>query len=127
MDERHYSIGRHLNIGLAKLRLDGFICLEAKDEWGVVTTKPFTLEGESLELNVDASNGEFFVDVLDADGQPFPDYDKKHSQNLKDVDEIRFTNQWNDERNLSALKGKVIQLRFRLHNAKLYSFTIKES
>jgi hypothetical protein len=127
MDERHYSIGRHLNIGLAKLRLDGFICLEAKDEWGVVTTKPFTLEGESLELNVDASNGEFFVEVLDADGQPFPDYDKKHSQNLKDVDEIRFTNQWNDERNLSALKGKVIQLRFRLRNAKLYSFTIKES
>lgn len=61
------------------------------------------------------------------DDQPFPDYDKNHSQNLKDVDEIRFTNQWNDERNLSALKGKVVRLRFRLRNAKLYSFTIKES
>ena len=34
MDERHYSVGRHLNIGLAKLRLDGFICLQAKDTPG---------------------------------------------------------------------------------------------
>ncbi len=127
MDERHYSIGRHLNIGLAKLRLDGFVSLEAKDLWGQVTTKPFKLEGDTLEVNIDALQGEFFVEVLDADDQPYDKYDKDHSQKSSGVDKIRFRNQWKGDRNLSGLKGRVIKLRFHLRNAKLYSFTIRES
>jgi signal peptidase I len=127
MDERHYSIGRHLNIGLAKLRLDGFISLDAGDEWGQVTTKPFALKGDALEINIDASVGEFFVEVLDADGQSISEYDKDHSTIRKSLNQIRFMNRWNGDKDLSALKGEVIQLRFHLRNAKLYSFTIKES
>jgi hypothetical protein len=127
MDERHYSIGRHLNIGLAKLRLDGFICLEAKDQWGYVTTKPFKLEGDTLEVNIDASEGEFLVEVLDTNDQPYNEYDKDHSQIWQGVDQIRFMNQWKDDVNLSRLKGKIVKLRFHLRNAQLYSFTIKES
>ena len=41
MNERHYSIGRDMKIGLAKLRLDGFICLRARHEPGTVVTMTF--------------------------------------------------------------------------------------
>ena len=64
-------------IGLAKLPLDRFVCLEAGDEWGQVTTKPFTLDGDTLEVNIDASEGGFLVEVLDADNQPYVDCGKK--------------------------------------------------
>jgi hypothetical protein len=45
--ERHYGIGRDMKIGLAKLRLDVFVCLEAEDEPGMIVTKAFKLEGRS--------------------------------------------------------------------------------
>lgn len=43
------------------------------------------------------------------------------------VDQIRFINRWKDDANLSGLKGNVVKLRFHVRNAKLHSFTIKES
>ncbi len=58
MNERHYNRGRDLKIALAKLRLDGFVCLRAGDEPGVVVTRPFELEGGTLRVNVDASGGD---------------------------------------------------------------------
>lgn len=51
-------------IGLARLRLDGFVSLEATPE-GAVTTKPFLFIGDTLILNADASQGSIRVEVLD--------------------------------------------------------------
>ena len=62
MDERHYSIGRHLNIGLAKLRLDGFISVDAGGKEGVLLTEPFKFEGDKLVINADATGGEVAVE-----------------------------------------------------------------
>jgi len=40
------------------------------------------------------------------------------------VDQLRLTPQWRAGRDLSAIKGKVIRLKFHLRNAKLYSFRV---
>jgi len=40
-------------IGLAILPLDRFICQQAKGKLGTITTKPFKLEGNTLQNNVD--------------------------------------------------------------------------
>ena len=43
------------------------VVLEAGGEWGHVTTKPFRLDGDTLEVNIDASEGGFLVEILDAE------------------------------------------------------------
>ncbi len=43
---------------------------------------------------------------------------------LANVDELRLQPNWNSK-DLSALKGKTIRLKFYLENAKLYAFQIK--
>lgn len=123
MSERHYSIGRDMKIGLAKLRLDGFICLEAKDKPGTIVTKPFKLEGDTLQVNVDASGGRFYAEVLDEDGKPAPGFTAKEAKLYDDVDELRLKAQWKNNKDLSELRGRLIRLKFYLRNVKLYSFS----
>ena len=114
MDERHYSKGRHLNIGLAKLRLDGFVCLSAGEKNGTIVTKPFKLGGDRLEVNVDAKDGWVRVELLDESGEAITGF----SSTSKGVDELRLTPKWD----MSKLKGKTVKLKFTLQNAKLYAF-----
>ncbi|OFX16385.1 MAG: hypothetical protein A2Z18_03340 [Armatimonadetes bacterium RBG_16_58_9] len=122
--ERHGSPqSRKCSIGLATLRLDGFVCLEARDDTGTVITKPFELEGENIEVNVDAKGGEVQVEVLDASGKPIPGFSGKDSKVYRAVDELRLQPKWRDS--LAVLKGQVVQLRFSLKNAKLYAFQVK--
>ena len=109
-------------LGVATLRLDGFVYLEAKDRAGTVVTKPFKLEGDKLQVNVQGD--EFRVEVLNKKGEPIPGFSAKEATKYKRVDDLRLKPTWKG--NLSTLKGKVIRLRFHLRNAKLYSFQIPE-
>jgi hypothetical protein len=126
MPERHYSRGRHLNIGLAKLPLDRFICQQAQGELGTITTKPFKLEGGTLQANVDAKKGRFYVEVLDADGKPIPGFTVNELNYYGSIDALRLEPQWNSNKDLSSLKGKTIRLKFYLYNATLYAFQVKQ-
>jgi len=125
MPERHYSRGRDLKIGLAKLRLDGFICLEAKDTPGTVVTKAFMLEGDELETNVDAKDGWVQIELLDENSKGIPGFSGKAAKQYTGVDELRLKPQWKSGGDLSQLKGKTLKLRFTLQNARLYSFNFK--
>ena len=116
------SLGRETNRGVAH---------EAGDEWGHVTTKPFRLDGGTLEVNIDASEGGFLVEILDADNQPYVDSAKKlefdwdNNRIYRNVDGLRLQPRWRGDRNLESLVGKVVRLRFCLRNAKLYAFQIR--
>lgn len=69
--------GRDCKFGLAKLRLDGFVCAKANDEWGHVTTKRLKLEGDTLELNEDAKAGWIGLELLDENGNILPEISTK--------------------------------------------------
>lgn len=109
-------------VGLAKMRLDGFICLEAKAETGTIITKPFQLLANRLEVNVDAKDGWIKVELLDASGKEIADFSGNNAKIHHGVDELRLTPTWNSPDGLSQLKGKTIKLRFTLQNARLYAF-----
>lgn len=111
--------------GLATLRLDGFVCLSANGAGGVVETRPFTLEGGKLELNVDATKGDVRVEVLDEAGAPIESFGQADATPIAGVDKIRATAQWQGKGDLSSLKQRVIRLRFHLKNARLYAFQIQ--
>ena len=111
-------------IGLAWLRLDGFVALVADDLPATVETRPFKLEGSTLEVNVDAIGGEFWVEVLDGDGQAIDGLSTGSAHKYRSVDELRLRPRWKGRRSLDSLQGKEIRLRFHLRNAKLYAFQI---
>jgi hypothetical protein len=128
-DSRHHG-GRSTKsqggqIGLAKLPLDRFICQQAKDELGTITTKPFKLQGDTLEVNVDAKEGRFYAEVLDADGKPISGFAAEQARSYDGIDALRLEPQWQSSKDLSPLRGKTIRLKFYLRNAKLYAFQVK--
>src|SRR5207248_1540783 len=59
-------------IGLAVLRLDGFVALAAREAEGLLITKPFVLEGSHLVLNAacdEKKRGIIKVAITDAGGR----------------------------------------------------------
>ncbi|MDE0325797.1 MAG: hypothetical protein OXN27_17920 [Candidatus Poribacteria bacterium] len=103
-------------LGLATLRRDGFVSLDAGETEGCMLTKPLTLDGRKLHLNTDASQGYVTVAVTDDTGVPLENYISHQSVgNQLDI-EIEFNH------SLEALKGKEVRLLFQLRNASLYSY-----
>lgn len=131
-DERHWRGGDpywrsadwHFAIGLATLPLDRFVALQAKGT-GTVTTRPFLCEGSKLDVNVDAKKGALLVEVLDDAGRPVPGFTRKEAKAAKQVDELRLQPEWQGHNNLGPLKGKMVQLRFHLTDARLYAFQVR--
>ena len=108
-------------IGLAKLRLDGFVSVQAGKEGGNLTTRSFTFTGDELLINADAGSGRLLVEVLDKEGMPIRGYTREDCDPLRG-DSLRQTVTWNGRAAVSSLIGKPIRLRFFLEAAKLYSF-----
>jgi hypothetical protein len=111
-------------IGLASLRLDGFVSLNAGDEEAIVLTKPFRLKGDALQFNVDANQGTVRIDVLDASGEPLKGYSGSDATTYREVDELRLSPHWSEP--LKDLRGETIRLRFHLTRAALYSFQVTD-
>ena len=112
-------------IGLAKLPLDRFISQRAGDKVGTITTKPFNLEGDTLEVNVDARAGWVRIELLDEMDKLISGYSGEEAKKYKGVDELRLRPKWKTGDDLLRLKGITIKLRFTLQNAKLYAFKFK--
>jgi len=110
-------------VGLAKISLDRFICQQAGNKVGGIITQPFKLEGEKLEVNVDASAGWVQIELLDADGQPISGFAGKAARKYKSIDKLRLSPEWTMGGDLSCLRGEIIKLR--LQNAKIYAFALK--
>ncbi|MDB6027135.1 MAG: hypothetical protein JWM68_3358, partial [Verrucomicrobiales bacterium] len=116
-------------IGMATMRLDGFAAWEAGAESGELLTQPFHCNGDRLFINADAQNGSVTVEVLDEKGNPLKGLDAK-SCRVVSTDTLAKERdgwvQWKNQKDIHRLKGKQIQLRFTLKNAKLYSFRIAD-
>lgn len=127
-NERHGNeqvrFDRKHAIGLATLRLDGFVSLSAGALAGTVVTKPLKLDGGELLVNVDARGGEVSVEVLDDSGRPLPGFSGDAVVSTPNVDELRWQPRWRGHTDLSTLRNRIVRLKFRLRDAKLYSFQI---
>lgn len=123
-DELHDLLPYHSAIGLAKLRKDGFVSLDADEApGGVLTTR---LDGATgpLVVNCDARGGSLRVEVLDAQGTPIPGYSLDDCE-PRTGDSLRHAVVWNDHRTLPEGTAP-IRLRFHFERARLYSFLAGE-
>lgn len=123
--EKDIWFGRQGSIGLAHLRLDGFVALEAGTTPGTLTTRPFVLAGDHLELNVaTGEGGRVRVELLDADGRPLPGYSEQAAVTETGVDSVRYRPRWANASDVSALTGQAVCLKVTLSEARLYAFQI---
>lgn len=130
-----YSSGRRLNdimwdsytsTGLATLRRDGFVSMQADQAEGYLITEKISFDGKFLFVNADVQNKKAILaaEVLDTEGNPIAGYTKKECVVLKKTDSTKQLIRWKNEKDLSALSGKAVRLKFYITNGDLYSFWI---
>ena len=93
---------------------------------GELITKPLTFTGTKLHLNFATSAaGSIRVEILDAEGNPIPDYSLADSCEVfgDTVDRVAT---WKNGGDVSVLAGRTVQLRFVLNDADLYALRFGE-
>ncbi|MCX7705302.1 MAG: hypothetical protein N2115_03465 [bacterium] len=111
-----------------KLRMDGFITLDAGSQMGNLITRPFVLQSDKIVINA-ATQGGYIIAEL---AEPYW-YDPKgkiiegFSASDFDVftgDSTNHILSWRGCKDLSCLKGKRLMLRMAMVHSQIYSFTI---
>jgi len=122
VDPQHFVDSGALS--LAKLRPDGFVSADG-DNNGVVVTRPFELKGEDVYINADASWGEIYVEILDAESKrPIPGFWVPAELPAPFTgNSTRAKVTWKNPHNL--VFEKPVRLRFYIHQASLFSFWIE--
>ena len=116
-----------------------YVSLRANNQQEILITKPMIVQGDSLQLNIDASRGEARVGIALADpvgtfgdttpstaphllegrmieGFTFDDCESVYANSVKHVVKFR------DGASLGSLDGKPIRLLFRMSDADIYGF-----
>ena len=102
-------------------RLDGFFSWYAKFRGGRILTKPFTFEGDALELNFSSSaRGDVVVTVCDAEGNALDGYQSKPIFGDSVDRRVRF------EKSLKSLENHPVRLLLELCDCDLHSFRFTE-
>lgn len=107
-------------IGLATLRKDGFVSLDAGPAGGMVTTRVLNGVQGPLRVNYRAAGGSLRVELLDGKGAPLPGYSCQECDSLA-ADRVDQEVTWNGSSRFPDVRGPV-QLRFVFQEASLYSF-----
>lgn len=107
-------------LSLARLRLDGFVSIDAGDEIGVLKSREVVLAGTELHINANAGAGELRVEIQDSDGNSIPGFTLSDFQPVR-TDALDATIRWNKNPSLAVLKGKRVQLLISMSNGELYA------
>lgn len=111
-------------VGLATLRLDGFVSVDAGEEPGTMTTKPLVFLGDSLVVNAEAQGGSLTLEALDPEGNIIDGFSAADCNPIT-TDNVRHVITWKGESDCHLLQGRPIRLRFTMKQARLYSFEPK--
>jgi len=103
---------------LAKLRIDGFVSMDASSN-GSIVTKPMELNGREIRINAEAPDGEIRVAVIDpATMTPVTGYTTSNCYPIRG-DQVSAKVSWPAG---PLTVEQPVKLHFELSNAKLYSF-----
>jgi hypothetical protein len=133
--------------GLATLRRDGFVSMDAGEQAGVLTTRPLVFTGKSCFINADLKEGELRVQLMDENNQVLQVTNQTQIMNpsgtgtiepgkttvkldfagclpLSNLDYTLVTVNWGGIMDLSELRGKPVKFAFQLRKGSLYSFWV---
>ena len=111
-----------------KLRMDGFVSLDAGSQMGNLITRPFVLQSDKISINAACQGGKIIAELaepywFDPKGKVIDGF----SANDFDVftgNSINHTLSWKGKSDLSHLKGKRLMLKIAMTHSQIYSFTI---
>lgn len=109
--------------GLATMRRDGFVSLDAGSEAGFVTTRPLTFSGRHLFVNANTNEGELTAEILDDQGQVIAPFSKDNCKPIHG-DGVMQAVRWQGAEDLSGIAGKAVRMRFHLKDGQLFSFWV---
>jgi hypothetical protein len=119
--------GRYSGVGMARIRLDGFVSQDADWAGGSLTTIPLLFSGDKLTINYDANAGGWMkVELLDKEFNPIPGFSEMEADYLRG-NNIRKTATWKNGDNIAPLNNKFLSLRFIGCGVKIYSFQFVEN
>jgi hypothetical protein len=110
-------------------RVDGFVSATAPYErTGTLITKPLAFKGNRLVLNVNTgAAGYAQVGILDEQGKPIPGFGAEDCVYING-DFVETEVEWLKKgKDLSSLQGKVVQVKFQLRGASLYSMQFQQN
>ncbi len=123
---KHGSGKRHRRaVGLATIRKDGWVSLEAGRVDGVLVTTALPLtRAMELELNVNCYSGFVAVDVFDADGDPFKPIRgyKAQASRVERIDTVRHRVAWGTTKTVRPIKSGQCFLRITMQQGSLFSY-----
>lgn len=109
--------------GVAFLRRDGFVSMDAGESIGTLTTRTITFKGRHLFVNLDAPKGELQAEVLDEKGNVIAPFTAENCvPAVGDSTRQRIT--WKDAGDLAKLSGRKVRLRFHIKHGQLYAFWV---
>lgn len=103
--------------GLAILRRDGFVSMDAGADGGYLLSKPVVFDGKHLFVN--ATAGLLSVSIIDSEGKVI-----RKSASLRNVDSTRQLVRWKGLKGLGSLAGQPVRFRFEMTSGQLYSFWV---
>ncbi|NHN32764.1 hypothetical protein [Paenibacillus agricola] len=109
------------SIGLATLRPDGFVYLQATHDWCELMTRPFAVENPELYINAAASDGIVKVAVCTTSGKAIEGFSFDDCVPFSG-DSTAVKVQWKGNPNFGKLEREVIRIKIRAMNANVYSF-----
>ena len=112
-------------VGLAKLRRDGFVSIDAADQPGTLVTRPLTIQGDRLHINAAvAPGGEIRVGLLDYEGKPIRGYTTEACSRITgDSTDVKVD--WGRSDLDSVIEShEHVRLKFEMRKAQLYSFWV---
>ena len=115
--------GPEARTALAMLRRDGFASMDAGSAEKTLTTRKMSFKGKYLFVNIDDPEGDLRVEALDSDGKVIKPFSKKNCGPVK-VDKTLQAIGWKGAKDLSAVSGKDVRLKFYLKQGSLYSFWV---
>lgn len=112
---------RKSGIGLATLRKNGFVSVDAGPDGGTITTHAIQHINGQLLVNANASNGAIYAEVLDSSGQPILGYtlDECIPATRDTVSQVI---RWKNKTSL-PVSDHPVSVRFKISNASLYCFS----
>lgn len=116
---------RRWDMGLAKLRRDGFVSLDAGELPGTVLTRPMSVSGKRAFVNAQVEPGGYInVGLLARNQEPIDGYSATDSLTITSGG-VRVPARWKKTAEFEVPRDRHIRLLFELKKAKLYSFWIE--
>jgi hypothetical protein len=115
-------------LGLAKLRRDGFVSIDASDTPGTLTTRPLSFAGKTLHVNAAVEkDGELRVARLKTDGTALEGHGMEDCIPFRG-DSPDAVVSWKHQNDQGTVKetSEHVRLEFQLRRARIYAFWIDE-